>query len=739
MNRICCVMISIMAVAAVGAICASGADASGVLRVNIGDPSDGLRGIAKEELTVYLKKMFTNRIDLSGDGAHFDFIVGTPESNQLIREAVNNRLLLLPDGKNADQGYAVKTIGKSIYVAGIMDQGVLYGIYELLEQYGAYFQITGELLPAKSGFKVKQLDIRLSPVFKYRGVLPWANFLCGISGYNLDDYKLLFDRLTRMKFNMVQYEFFPGMAFFTEEWDGKPVDPNMNGMPVDTFRTKGAVAEKAFKGEAIFGPDGYVRNIGAPRAQAVAIQEMLRQVIDYTKARGWKTCVGFEMMHPRYGSFTFTDKEEGAWNTINPVDPHSADLTVERLHSLVKTYPNADYYMLWQSEGHGFYARAVGRESGAAEMRRKYAYWAQSSPVWGDTVLSGDIDYAYLFREVANRLTPAERSKLTTAGWSIEHLFPNIDAEFPSEVIFASMNAYNAPLALKHEIASFRVAESGRRTWMIDWWEYDGSLWFDQFRAGWQQAMYDKCAEYGVESVSLVGWKVSGIEHNVRYLADYSWHPGLTSDAFYRDYASRLYGRGAVGLADIYRVYDKMDPHVPPATVGYPAQMHLGIGIFALKLQAVPSNADGLKDEKWQSAVATARNMMVEQKSLYDLDMKSVRTIDGLMEGMNEGQQSWARLLANRLEFRALYVEAMIALNKSLISYDEIGRKYGIIKAREAAARDAKVSVELTKRAIEKYAEEIRNRGDLGVIAQLNAQHYDILRQYLMSLSDAKS
>jgi hypothetical protein len=33
------------------------------------------------------------------------------------------------------------------------------------------------------------------------------------------------------------------------------------------------------------------------------------------------------------------------------------------------------------------------------------------------------------------------------------------------------------------------------------------------------------------------------------------------------------------------------------------------------------------------------------------------------------------------------------------------------------------------------YAKEIRNTGDLGVVAQLNAQHYQVIRQYLAELS----
>ncbi|MHB0998643.1 MAG: alpha-glucuronidase family glycosyl hydrolase [Armatimonadota bacterium] len=714
------------------------AEGAGTLRVSTGSSTSPVAEFARKDMNTYLTKLFTNPVDMSGTGESFNIVTGTTESNPLIKQAVESGSLLLPDGKNADQGYSIKTLEGTVYIAGNTDQGVLYGIYEFLEQYGAYFQITGEVLPKKTRFKAKKFDIRESPVFKYRGILPWANFLCGISGYNQEDYDMLVDRLTRMKFNMLQLEFYSGISFFTEEYDGKSIYPTSIGVPVDTFKTKDAVGELAFKGEEIFGPDGYVKNIGNPKAQSEAMQGVIRQVIDHAHERGWKTCIGFELMHQMGGDFTFTDRTDG-WNTVNPLDPHNADLSVQRYRTFVKTYPNSDFYWMWQSEGHGYYARSVGSEPGAAEMRQKNAHWAESSPVWGDTVLSGDIDYAYLFREVANRLTPEERSKLSTGGWSIEHLFPNIDAEFPDELIFASLNAFDPEKALNHEISSFRTAKSGRRTWMIDWWEYDGSLWFTQFRAEWQERMYRKCEDYGVECVSLLGWKISGIEHNVRYLADYSWNPKLTADAFYKDYVSKMYGSNAGEVADIFSIYDSMDPKMPPATPGFAAPMHLGIGIFALKIPPVPVNADGLKDQQWQSMVSIAKNMILEQKNLLQIDIKSVDTIKSLMPGMNSQGKYWAKLLTNRLEFRVLYVKAMIALNQALIAFNDKGQKSGIAEARKASAKHVEKSVDLTEKAIEKYAEVVLNRGDLGVIAQLNEQHLSIIKRYLMTLGGVKS
>lgn len=501
--------------------------ATPAIRVNTGAAKSPVLKLAAGELTAYLGKLFTNPIDhVQGSGA-CDLVIGTPISNALVADAVREGKVRLPEGKNEDQGYAIETVGSKTYVVGRTDIGVLYGVYTLLEAYGAYFQIDGEVLPAKTRFATKKLSVRQSPVFKYRGLLPWDNFLCGMSGYDLGDYKKLIDHATRMKLNMLQFHFYVGMAFFTETVGGKTVDPLYIGMPLDVFKTSGAVGEKAFGGLATYGPKPYVDGIGNPRAQAVAVQKMMRGALDYARGKGWVTCVGFELMTSPAGDPTHTDKpgDNGfGYNLLNPLDPHNVDISIERYRSLVKTYPQSDFYWMWQSEARGILSSNVGREPGAAEFRKKYEHWAEKP-------LYGDVDYAYLFREVANRLTPEERSRLATGGWSVQHLFPNIDAEFPKELIFASLNNFDVTHATSHQINSYRVAESGRKAWMIDWWEFDGEQWFPQFRASWQEKLYKNCEQYGVESVTLLGWKLTGIEHNVSYLAEIVMEPQVDREA----------------------------------------------------------------------------------------------------------------------------------------------------------------------------------------------------------------
>lgn len=701
------------------------------IRIDGGTGGSALEKLAVEELRWYLEKMFVDGAVVA-DEARPRIVLGTQSSNPRIAEAIGTGAMSLPRGPNSDQGYVIKTIDGVIFITGRTPVGVLYGVYELLERYGVYFMIDGERLPQKTAYKTLQLDINECPVFKYRGLLPWDNFLCGMSGYNLQDYKQLIDRATRMKLNMLQFHFYPGMAFFTEEWNGQPVNPSCIGMPVDVFGTAGSIGESAFGDLKVFGPEPYVKHMGNPRAQAEAVQSMMRRVLDYARGRGWKTCVGFELMYPNGGGASFIDKPNG-FNYMNPLDPNNAELSVHRLRTLMRTYPNSDYYWMWQSEARGFYGREVGREPGATKMRDEFAHWSPNAD------LAGDIDYAYAFLEVVKRLSPEERSRLATGGWSVEHLFPGLHPDMPEEIIFASLNAYHPPTALENQISSYRVAKDGRRAWMIDWWEFDGNQWFPQFRCGWQERMYEKCVEFGVEGVTLLGWKLSGVGQNIRYLSEFAWDPELGTDEFYADYVRRVYGDAAASVASVFKSYDEYEPVSPPANSLDYRVMLLGAGWTALEIPAIPMNPEHLDGEGWQRNLQLVKGLLPQHEKLLDMDRAAVRELKRVLPRLDEGGRSWAKLMINRLEFRMLYVRSMMALNSAYLEFDRICREQKIELAGKAAAQLTAGALELARKAIEHYASDIRDRGDLGVVAQLNEQYYKPILAFHTSLSGETS
>ena len=696
------------------------------LGVATGRPQTATGTLMVDELKLYFGKLFSDLLTLSEQDGRAALVLGTPASNPLIHGMVQRGTLVLPQGRNADQGYAIKTVDNTIYVAAQTEIGLLYGLYGLLEAYGAYFQISGDCLPVKTAFRAKDLNLSVAPVFKYRGIMPWDNFLCGSSGYNEEDWQELIRRATRMKLNKLDLHFYPGYVYYNEVWDGKPVPPLWPAQPAE-FAPQGKPGAKAFGEMKLFCVRNWEENKGDPLKQAEASQAMLRRVIDYSHDRGWAVVAGFALMQPRGGDFIKTqksgDSRTGGLNTPDPLLERNVEQSLQRYRRLQQIYPNADYYWMWQTEGGGNMSHEIGNEPGARDMRTKYAAWGSRPGA------EGDIDYAYLFREVVRRLTPEERARLATGGWSVEHIFPGIQKDFPKEIIFASLNNADPAAAVKWA-DNYRVAQEGRRAWMIAWWEFDGNQWFPQFRTSWHEQKYKKAVAYGVEGVSLLGWKLSAIEHHVRYLAEFAWNPSLTAKEFYRTFAERIYGKaGAEPLARLYEIYDEWEARTPPATPGDDRPMLLGAGWCSLAIPDVPFAKEGFASEKWKRVVQRAGKIIEWQEKLQQEDRQSLSAIQAVLPSLPPDGQSWAKLLINRLEFRILYIEATRALNRAFRVYDEVANTKGIKEGAKAAKQETAQAMEWAARSIEKYAEDVRNRGDLGVIGQLNVQFREIIGQ----------
>ena len=103
------------------------------LGVATGRPQTATGTLMVDEMKLYFGKLFPDPLSLSEQDGKAAVVLGTPASNPLIHGMVQRGTLVLPQGRNADQGYAIKTVEKTIYVAAQTEIGLLYGLYGLLE------------------------------------------------------------------------------------------------------------------------------------------------------------------------------------------------------------------------------------------------------------------------------------------------------------------------------------------------------------------------------------------------------------------------------------------------------------------------------------------------------------------------------------------------------------------------------------------------------------------------------
>ena len=97
--------------------------------------------------------------------------------------------------------------------------------------------------------------------------------------------------------------------------------------------------------------------------------------------------------------------------------------------------------------------------------------------------------------------------------------------------------------------------------------------------------------------------------------------------------------------------------------------------------------------------------------------------------------KSQAELWPTALKFGFTTSTCLLAFDELLATYDATAAKEGIVKSRRATAKYGATLTDSMREVIEEYAKEIRNRGDVGVVAQLNEQFYRPIKKFADDLA----
>jgi hypothetical protein len=139
-----------------------------------GDPPE-LERFAARDLCDYLAKLFNvqtypNRNP--SDSADIVFLVGSPETNALVKQATQHKAF----PKVSDQGIVLLRMELAGHPAPIVGGGspraTLWAVYELVERWGVRYLVDRDMLPQQIGaFKIPNLESSWSRFFA-RGRIP---------------------------------------------------------------------------------------------------------------------------------------------------------------------------------------------------------------------------------------------------------------------------------------------------------------------------------------------------------------------------------------------------------------------------------------------------------------------------------------------------------------------------------------------------------------------------------------
>lgn len=469
------------------------------------------------------------------------------------------------------QGYAIHKINNAddveqLWIIGGEDNGLLFGVYYLLEQYGIGFYLYDDVIPEnKIDLELIDITTTRNPLFDLRGILPFHDFPEGPDWWDLDDYKAIISQLPKMGMNFIGFHTYPEnhmpgsykaepLVWIGLEEDIQPDGRVTSAYPVLHFNTRDTTwgysprrtttffygADKLFERD-YYGPE-YMENISPwPHKKNENIDIFnnsgifFGQAFRLAKSLGVRTCVGTE------SSLTVPDELNERLKSagVDPGDPKTIKLLYKGIFERIKkTYP-LDYYWLWTPE-----------------------YWT-----WSDVGLEDvhrvkqDIQIAY------EALTDAGNPfQLATCGWVLGP--PNDRAEFDKDLSKKiSFSCINREVGFSPVEPAFNdISERG--LWAIPWLEDDPALISPQLWVGRMRKDAFDAHKYGCNGLMGIHWRTINVDPMASALAKAAWEFGpwqhlprgnrdLESKDFYLEWAGIQFGENvAQETAELFRKLD---------------------------------------------------------------------------------------------------------------------------------------------------------------------------------------
>jgi hypothetical protein len=726
-----------------------------MLTIILGGSADSVEKYAAEELKKYVGLLygFTAEI-LTGPCpkvAGASVFIGHDHDNPLVSgctKGVSWEVL-------SSDGFVLKTIqvdSDVLLVAGGSGRGTLFGVYELLERWGARFLLSDDLLPEKPRpFRLTGFDETVNPAYSIRAIRPMANVPEGAAPWDLSDFTDFIDRMARLKYN--------AFVFVVQE-SGPWLDYEFRGMkrPAgDIFYGYRIPIDDDFVGNELFGGKREFYNPILAKAQNEEERkkygiELVRAIIRHCKLRGLMSIMVFTLLEPPTafkhqcnewaslplpdpklfaGSiFTVTPTEEfginpqyAAW--MNVMDPTVQELTSHRLKCLINTYPDADYYHLWVSEHR---ATVVDHNHIFRLLDDKYQLspefdWDKvfddytSSPFDRNRYqdqMKGDLLFLYVLDKILNEdkllnQTVKPNAAIGIAG-VMPQLAPIVTRLLPDNATFVQFLDYGSHGPADRIGRMAPLLQAGVPTTLEIGLHDDNNMYFPQAAVESLEKIVKATAPMNMLGYVVAIWQVRQSDIGAAYLGRASWEPNLTASEFYKDFLPRLVGPAAAeDFEHAHRMIEVVDRQVRGGiTYGY---------AFLLTSKLIKA----------------FMQYGVDRNAIADIRRQFLSALEALRAARAKGpaRAPYVEFWIKRTQFAIEWMD-MVCMCDDLGQI--VGREYqlGMPLSPEQRRNALSTFDEILSRLrslIELIASDAGHIGDLGQIANINQHAYRHLRE----------
>jgi hypothetical protein len=535
--------------------------------------------------------------------------------------------------KLSDQGFLLQSRTRhdrrALLIAGGSPVATLWAMYELVARYGVRYEMLGDVLPPPAAFTWLTLDERFEPVFRVRGLSPKNNLPESAASWDLPDYYRYINQMVKLRFNLFTWrmrEWGPWLQYAFKDYRKTRADLFYGyRYPLDET----SIGLEHFAGETEF----YPRPFQAAQDDADRFRiarDLLYKVLHYARSRGLQVALALELTDLP------TDLKEkinewipgepvlaGNWANahysrtplveygVNPqrikwqnwAHPLIQELAETRIRALVDTFPDADFYLMEQTEHVasivGFersldylddYYQIRNRLDREAMLRHaeRYDFLAQQNRY--EATLEGELEFLFFYDQLIERRRAFSKTHLPaacvgmTTGFVMQEYFSILPAVLRAGTVVQAILEYGLHRTAQRIDSLAPLQQSDIRTWLFSTFQDDNNMWLPQVCIKSLAAVAQAAHRYGAEGLNIQHWEVRPYEMHTRYLARLGWEPQLTPDAFYDEELTRIFGAAAMPLLkDAFAAWEEVDRFNREHLIGMAACWHGSFAKFVVR------------------------------------------------------------------------------------------------------------------------------------------------------------
>jgi len=729
--------------------------------VLVGRTAGPLELYAASELRKYLRSIYGLDAPLeNAPGADCDgyLIVGGPESNPETSAALAGAW-----PKVSEQGIVLKRVslgGKpALVLGGGSPAATLWAVYEFVQGAGVQFLLENDVLPARPApFPPERLDVVEEPQLHFRSYRGINDLPTSLVFYGVEDYHHLIDQLAKMKFNVFYVNTYPFQPFVDYEFRGQ----NKTTGVLD-YGWKLVIHSDTI-GKELFGSRKEMVNpefAGATtyRERVQAASGLLHEIFRYAHSRGMKVGlmflinqfpIEFNRRLPEWSdrkylspeiikgavSIRLGASEEGvdraSFPELTPDNPVVMDLnrTIVRAH--IESYPEADYYGLYQPElprSSDEYRQIWSRldkkyhlqpEFDLDRMMESARTHTQPVGVRQGTRPQEELKTSIAYADTLDKLINEDQiiaksvnphATLVVSTFSDE-FYPVLAKIFKGTAIQQVEMDYLSSLAAQRtEMLAF-AAKTPMKVEVMASMADDNIGILPQLPTPSLDRIFRAMKSYHVDGFLGRQFLVTKLEAATAYVARSAWSD-VTPDDVYRSQIAGVCGEASVPeMLSAYHVIERASLKGDEVAMGF--------------LFPVPT----MMQKHW-TATDGPRPGWDALRDYYREALPLVLTARS--KSRPEGY-SYLDQLAGQLRFAIGYIEAVQEVRRARLTYESARKAFeakdstGYGERMEETDRQLSEALALLKDAVGNWAAEVRDPSDLGALAALNTFCWDYLK-----------